>query len=71
MSINPLPTAERVILALKGAPMLMTLLIVNLAGLAVVTYLIVASAQFRFAERAAIVDALRECVRNSHPREKL
>jgi hypothetical protein len=55
-------TAEKVVLALRGAPMLLTLLVINLAVLAMVTYLTVQAAEIRRSERAELIGALRECL---------
>jgi hypothetical protein len=53
---------EKVILALRGAPMLMTLLTINLAVLGMVTYLTVQAAEMRLAERGEMLQALRACI---------
>jgi hypothetical protein len=53
---------EKVVLALKGTPMLMTLLTINLAVLGMVTYLTVQAAEMRLAERGEMLQALRACI---------
>jgi hypothetical protein len=68
--MNPLQSTERVILALKGTPMLLTLLLINLAVLAMLTYLTVAAATMRSAERADLVSALRACIQRCEPAER-
>jgi hypothetical protein len=55
-------TGEKVVLALRGAPMLMTLLVVNLTVLGMVTFLTVKSAEMRSAERGEMLAALRTCI---------
>jgi di/tricarboxylate transporter len=60
--VTIIPTADKVVLALKGAPMLLAMLIVNLAVLAMVTYLTVQAAQLRASERSELVQALRTCL---------
>jgi hypothetical protein len=55
-------TAEKVVLALRGAPMLLTLLVINLTVLGMVTYLTVQAAEIRRSERSELVIALRECL---------
>jgi hypothetical protein len=59
--IDPTKAAERTITALSGTPMLLVLVLLNLGGLVMITYLIHTSAQLRFRERAELVTALREC----------
>jgi hypothetical protein len=54
--------ADKVVLALKGAPMLLTMLIVNLAVLSMVTYLTVQAAELRSNERGELVQALKDCI---------
>jgi formate/nitrite transporter FocA (FNT family) len=61
--IDPMPTADKAISALKGTPMLLVLVLLNLGGLLMVSYLITASAQLRFKERAELMAVLRECTR--------
>lgn len=63
--IDPTPAAEKAIAALKGTPMLLVLVLLNLGGLLMVSYLITASAQLRFKERAELMEALRECTKLS------
>ena len=60
-------TAEKVVLALRGTPMLMTLLVINMCVLGMVTYLTVAAAQFRRAERSELVDTLQKCIQRLLP----
>jgi preprotein translocase subunit YajC len=55
-------TGEKVVLALRGAPMLMTLLLINLTVLGMVTFLTVRSAEMRSGERSELVQALRGCI---------
>jgi hypothetical protein len=55
-------TTEKVVLALQGTPMLMTLLVINLAVLGMVTYLVVTAAQMRQVERSELVQALTKCI---------
>jgi hypothetical protein len=57
-----IPVADKVVLALKGAPMLLTMLIINMAVLAMVTYLTVEAAKLRFSERSELVKALKSCM---------
>jgi preprotein translocase subunit YajC len=57
-----LSTGEKVVLALRGAPMLMTLLTINLTVLGMVTFLTVQAAQMRQQERGEMLAALRTCV---------
>jgi preprotein translocase subunit YajC len=59
---DPVPVADKIALALKGTPMLLVMLVMNMAVLAMVTYLTVQSAQLRFQERAELVKALQECL---------
>lgn len=59
--IDPTKAAEKTIGVLSGTPMLLVLVLLNLGGLVMVSYLINASAQLRFKERAELVTALREC----------
>jgi hypothetical protein len=59
--LDPFPTADKAIKALAGTPMLLVLVLLNLSGLLMVSYLITASAQLRFQERSELMAALREC----------
>jgi hypothetical protein len=59
--IDPDKSVEKVVGALQGFPMLLVLVLVNIAGFGVVAYLVNASAQLRFKERAELVEALKEC----------
>jgi formate/nitrite transporter FocA (FNT family) len=61
--LNPLPTTEKAISALSGTPMLLALVLLNLLGLVMVSYLITASAQYRFKERSEMIELLRECTK--------
>lgn len=61
--IDPDKSVEKVVGALQGFPMLLVLVLVNISGLALVGYLINASAQLRFKERAELVEALRQCAK--------
>ena len=67
---DPMPVADRIAIALKGTPMLLTMLLINLAVLAMVTYLTVQSATLRFQERAELVKALQECLARCQPMTK-
>jgi hypothetical protein len=62
MMIDPMPVADKIAIALKGTPMLLTMLLINLAVLGMVTYLTVQAAALRFQERAELVKALQQCV---------
>lgn len=64
--IDPSKAAEKAISALGRTPTLLVLVLLNLGGLAMVTYLINASAELRFRERSELVKLLREC-RQSNP----
>jgi preprotein translocase subunit YajC len=64
---DPIPVADRIAIALKGTPMLLVMLIMNIAVLAMVTYLTIQSAQLRFQERAELVKALQECLTRCRP----
>jgi preprotein translocase subunit YajC len=64
---DPVPVADKIALALKGTPMLLVMLVMNIAVLAMVTYLTVQSAQLRFQERAELVKALQECLTRCKP----
>jgi hypothetical protein len=64
---DPTPVADKIALALKGTPMLLVMLVMNIAVLAMVTYLTIQSAQLRFAERAELVKALQECLTRCRP----
>jgi hypothetical protein len=55
-------TTDKIILAIHGAPMLLALLVINLAVLAMVTFLTVEAAKIRKAERAELVTALQTCL---------
>jgi preprotein translocase subunit YajC len=59
---DPIPVADKIALALKGTPMLLVMLVMNMAVLAMVTYLTIQSAQLRFQERAELVKALQQCL---------
>lgn len=54
--------ASKVIDTLRGVPMLLSLIILNLATLGMVTYLLVTSWESRAKERSELVAALRTCV---------
>jgi preprotein translocase subunit YajC len=64
---DPTPVADKIALALKGTPMLLVMLVMNIAVLAMVTYLTIESAQLRFRERAELVKALQECLTRCRP----
>jgi formate/nitrite transporter FocA (FNT family) len=66
--LDPNKAADKVVSALQGTPMLLVLVLLNLAGLFMIAYLINASAQLRFKERAELVAALRECMQRTNPR---
>jgi len=68
MAWDPTPVAEKVVLALRGAPMLLSMLIVNLATLGMVTYLTVVAAEIRKSERAELIATLRGCIGQCLPR---
>jgi type II secretory pathway component PulK len=58
---------EKVMLTLKGTPMLMVLLIVVLVNTTMIGYLTYASAQIRSAERRELVDALKLAIQRCDP----
>jgi preprotein translocase subunit YajC len=60
--LDPIPVADKIAVALKGTPMLLTMLIINLAVLGMVTYLTVQAAALRMQERSELVKALQDCV---------
>jgi hypothetical protein len=60
-------TADKIVLALRGAPMLLTLLLINLAVLGMVTYLTVEASKVRASERAELIGALRSCLVQCKP----
>jgi len=60
-------TAEKVVLALRGTPMLMTLLVINLCVLFMVSYLTEAAAQMRRSERSELVQTLQKCIQRLVP----
>jgi hypothetical protein len=64
---DPIPVADKIAIALKGTPMLLTMLIINLAVLAMVTYLTVQAAALRTQERSELVKALQECLTRCRP----
>lgn len=66
--LDPNQAADKVVSALHRTPMLLVLVLLNLAGLFMIAYLINASAQLRFKERAELVSALRECMQATRPR---
>jgi formate/nitrite transporter FocA (FNT family) len=66
--LDPNKAADKVVSALQGTPMLLVLVLLNLAGLFMIAYLINASANLRFKERAELVSALRECMQTTRPR---
>lgn len=47
--------------------MLLAMLVINLAVLGMVTYLTVQAATLRFAERADLITALRNCIQRCEP----
>ena len=53
----------RTINALSGTPMLLVLAILNVMMFAMVTYLVIKSAEYRFKERAEIIEMLTECMK--------
>jgi hypothetical protein len=57
IAMTLISTGEKVVLALRGAPMLMTLLLINLTVLGMVTFLTVRSAEMRSAERGEMLAA--------------
>lgn len=54
--------ASKIVDTLRGVPMLLSLIIVNLATLGMVTYLLTTSWESRALERSELVAALRNCV---------
>lgn len=64
---DPVPVAEKIVLALQGAPMLLTLLVINCAILGMVTFLVSKSADLRTVERHELVDALKGCIQRCAP----
>lgn len=54
---------NRTIGALAGTPMLLTLALLNVAMFGMVTYLIIKSADYRFAERQEIIKLFADCMR--------
>jgi hypothetical protein len=66
--IDPNKAADKVVSALHGTPMLLVLVLLNLAGLFMIAYLINASANLRFKERGELVASLRECMQRTSPK---
>jgi formate/nitrite transporter FocA (FNT family) len=66
--IDPTKVANKIVSSLHETPMLLVLVLLNLAGLFMIAYLINASANLRFKERAELVSALRECMQTTRPR---
>jgi hypothetical protein len=58
----PVPVADKVVLALKGTPMLLAMMVTNLAVFAMVTYLTMQAAELRQNERGELIKALKECL---------
>ena len=53
---------SKIIGTLSGTPMLLVLTLLNVMMFGMITYLIVQSAQYRFKERADIIQLLTECM---------
>lgn len=53
----------KVIDTLRGAPMLLSLVILNLSVLAMLTYLLIKVNETRFAERGQIIEILSQCLK--------
>jgi hypothetical protein len=68
--VTIIPSTEKIILALKGTPVLLALVIINLAVLFMVGYLVAAASSIRAAERADLVNALRACISRCEPAER-
>jgi hypothetical protein len=62
-----IPATEKIILALKGTPVLLALVIINLSVFFMVGYLAVAASNIRATERADLVNALRGCIQRCEP----
>jgi len=60
--VTLISTGEKVLLTLRGAPMLMVLTVISLANLGMITYLASTLATIRSAERAELIGALRTCI---------
>jgi hypothetical protein len=60
--VTIISTGEKVLLTLKGAPMLMVLTIISLANLGLITYVVSTLSTIRSAERAELIGALRTCI---------
>ena len=70
MTVFPTQTANKAIAALSGTPMLLVLVLLNVSMLVLIAFLLTASAKHRFAERAELVSALRQCIQLHVERSK-
>lgn len=64
---DSLKLVDKITDSLKGSPILLVLVLVNLTVLALVGYLVDKSAEYRFKERAEILALLRDCSHLSAP----